>query len=180
MSEQSDNTHEDDTIVSKSQRKRDAQRVLDLAKTLVTLGDKLFKSLTLPEPIREAAVLARSINAHIGRKRQIHYLGKLMRNTDIDGIYTQLQAIEDHAEISRKHHKQLEQWRERLIDEGDNALTELLAQWPHAERQTIRQLVRNTHREQSRQSPPKSARALFQYLKRVSGNTVVDSPTNTT
>lgn len=165
MSEQHSSELTQDQLISKSQCKRDAEQVLKLAKTIVGLGDKLFKALTLKEPIREAATLARSIKSHIGHKRQLHYLSKLMRNTDIDALYAQLQAIEDHAQTSRRQHQQLEQWRERLIDEGDAALEALLQQWPHAERQTIRQLVRNAKHEKDKQRTPKSARALFQYLK---------------
>lgn len=156
---------EDDAPISKSQRKRDAQAVLELSKTIVELGPKLFSKLDLSDQVREAAELARSIGAYGGRKRQLHYLGKLMRNTDLDGIRAQLQAIEDHAEINRRAHKQLEQWRDRLIDEGDGALAELIEKWPNTDSQSVRQLIRNARREREKQLPPKSSRALFQYLK---------------
>ncbi len=82
---------------SKSQLKRDAQAILDLAKTIVGMGDKLFNGLKLPEPVREAAVLARSISAYGGRKRQIQYMGKLMRGIDLDDIRFQLQEIDERA-----------------------------------------------------------------------------------
>lgn len=156
---------EEFTPPSKSQRKRDAHEILNLAKTIIGLGDKLFKELALPEPVREAAVLARSITAHGGRKRQIQYMGKLMRGIDLDSIRAQLQAIDERAETSKRLHKQLESWRDRLIDEGDSALADLLVQWPEADRQQLRQLIRNAQRERDRQAPPKSSRALFQYLK---------------
>ncbi len=156
---------EDNTLLSKSQRKRDAQAVLDLSKTIVELGNKLFTNLKLPDQIREAAVLARNIDAYGGRKRQIHYLGKLMRKIDLEDIRAQLQAIEDSAETSKHLHKRLEFWRDRLIDEGDSALADLLEHRPQADRQSVRQLIRNAQRERDKNQSSKSARALFQYLK---------------
>ncbi len=150
---------------SKSARKREANAVLDMAKTLVEMGNKLFASLTLDDEVREAALLAKNIRAYGGRKRQIQYLAKLMRKADVDAIQSQLQAIEDRAETSKREHHQLEKWRDRLIEEGDAALSELLTEKPHADRQQLRQLIRNAQREKQREQPPKSARALFQYLK---------------
>ncbi|MEM7291763.1 MAG: ribosome biogenesis factor YjgA [Pseudomonadota bacterium] len=150
---------------SKSARKREAQAILDMAKTLVDLGDKLFQGLALDDEVREAAVLARKIRAHGGRKRQIQFLAKLMRGRDTDAIQAQLEAIDNRAETSKREHHRLEQWRDRLIDEGDTALVDLLDQWPHADRQQLRQLIRNAQREREREQAPKSARALFQYLK---------------
>jgi ribosome-associated protein len=150
---------------SKSQRKHDAQAVLDLSKTIVELGDKLFAGLSLPDEIREAAVLAKNIGAYGGRKRQINYLAKLMRKSDLDAIRTQLQAIEHRAQASNRYHQQLEQWRDRLIDEGDGALADLVEHWPNTDRQLVRQLIRNAQRDRDRQAAPKPARALFRYLK---------------
>ena len=156
---------EDNSPPSKSQRKHDAQAVLDLSKTIVELGDKLFAGLSLPDEVREAAVLAKNIGAHGGRKRQIHYLAKLMRKGDLDDIRTQLQTIEHHAQTSKRLDKNLQRWRDRLIDEGDSALADLVGQWPHTDRQLVRQLIRNAQRDRDQQPIPKSARALFQYLK---------------
>ena len=155
----------DDEAPSKSQRKREAHEVLELGKTIVEMGDKRFASLNLPDNIRDAAALARKISAHGGRKRQIHYLGKLLRKIELDDIRAQLQAIADEAESSKRQHKQLERWRDRLIDEGDAALADLLVQHPHTDRQSVRQLIRNAQRERTKQATPKAARALFQYLK---------------
>lgn len=165
MSGDFDNFDDESTPPSKSQRKRDAQAILDLAKTIVEMADKLFNGLALPDQLREAAVLARSITAHGGRKRQIQYMGKLMRGIDLDDIQAQLREIDERAETSRQLHKQLENWRDRLIDEGDSALSDLLEKWPNADRQQLRQLIRNAQRERDSESAPKSARTLFRYLR---------------
>ena len=155
----------EDDLPSKSSRKRDAQAVLDLAKALVDLSDRRFAGFSLDEEIREAAALARSIRAYGGRKRQIQFLAKLMRNADLDAIRDQFQAIEDHSSRERRRHHLLEQWRDRLLDEGDACFNDLLEQWPAADRQHIRQLLRNAKREAEQSKPPRAARALFQYLR---------------
>jgi len=68
------------------------------------------------------------------------------------------------AEARRDFHR-LEAWRDRLLAEGDAALPELLAEFPGADRQQLRQLIRNAHRERAAQKPPRAARLLFRYLR---------------
>ena len=155
----------DRTDPSKSERKRAAQAVLDMAKQLVEMGDKLFNSLSLDEEVRQAAALAKSIRAHGGRKRQIQYLAKLLRQSDIDALQQQLDQIDARAQNSARAFHQVERWRDRLIEEGDAAIAALIDGKPDVDRQQLRQLIRNARLERERNKPPKAARALFQYLK---------------
>ena len=154
---------------SKSQRKREAAEILDLAESLSQVPDKLYRELRLPEDIREATDLARKLadkpRAHSARKRQLHYLAKRLRSIELSDIYAQLRAIEQRAQQSIQRHKQLESWRDRLIEEGDVALEALLVEYPKADRAMMRQLQRNAQRERRRELPPKSSRSLFRYLQ---------------
>lgn len=154
---------------SKSQRKREAEAAQQLGATLVAMPAARFKAvmarLDLPEPLREALAACRAITAHGGRRRQLQYIGKLMRGIDTAPIEQALAVLagKDRASIAAQH--RLEQWRERLIAEGDAALAELLDDYPDADRQHLRQLVTKARKERDADQPPAAARVLFRELR---------------
>jgi len=154
---------------SRSQLKREAEAVQDLGRDLVELPaasyGTVMAKLELPEGLREALDTCRSINARGGRKRQLQYIGKLMRGIDPEPIRNALAGLagKNAAETAALH--RLEQWRERLIAEGDAALTELLDEYPTADRQQLRQLVMKARKERDAEKPPAAARALFKALR---------------
>jgi ribosome-associated protein len=154
---------------SKSQLKRDAEALQVLGRTLVELPASRFAAvmakLDLPDALREALGACRAINARGGRKRQLQYIGKLMRGTDAEPIRRALDVLEgkDRAQTAALH--RMEQWRERLIAEGDAALAELLNEFPVADRQALRQLVMKARKERDAGQAPAAARALFKALR---------------
>ena len=113
----------------------------------------------MPEDLREALVACRAIHARGGRKRQLQYIGKLMRAIDTSTIRQALEGLagKDRAEAAELH--RLERWRERLIAEGDSALAEL------------RQLVMKARKEQDAGQAPAAARALFRALRELMAET---------
>ena len=160
---------------SKSQLKREAEAAQELGKELVELPAARFAAMTakldLPEDLREALVACRAIHARGGRKRQLQYIGKLMRAIDTSTIRQALEGLagKDRAEAAELH--RLERWRERLIAEGDSALAELLDEYPMAERQSLRQLVMKARKEQDAGQAPAAARALFRALRELMAET---------
>lgn len=154
---------------SKSQLKREAEAVQALGRELVELPaasyGSLMAGLDLPEALREALDTCRSINARGGRKRQLQYIGKLMRGIDAGPIRNALAGLagKNAAETAALH--RMEQWRERLIAEGDGALAVLLDEYPTADRQQLRQLVMKARKERDAGQPPAAARALFRALR---------------
>ena len=160
---------------SKSRLKREAEAVQALGKELVELPAARYAAvmnkLELPEGLREAIDTCRGIHARGGRKRQLQYIGKLMRGIDAEPIRHALESLagKDRAETALLH--RLERWRERLIAEGDAALTELLDEYPTAERQALRQLVMKARKEQEAGRPPAAARALFRALRELTAET---------
>lgn len=160
-----DDPQDDQQTPSKTQRKRDAKALRDLGSELVDLNTSQLDNLNMPDDLRDAIDLARRIREKTGRKRQLQYIGKLLRQMDADSLQRQLDAsrLQDREATARLH--RLEHWRDRLIDEGDVALAELLEAYPDADRQHLRQLSRNARQEREREQPPKSARQLFRYLR---------------
>jgi ribosome-associated protein len=155
----------DDLPPSKSQRKRDAQALQDLGELIVDLPGARFAQLRLPDALHEAVRAARAIAQRGARKRQLQYIGKLMRSIDVAPIRQQLETFTtaDRAVTQRQH--QIEEWRDRLLAEGDTALDELMQRHPAADRQHLRQLVRNALRERQANQAPRSQRLMFQYLR---------------
>lgn len=163
--ETEDGDEEELILISKSQLKRESQALTDLGKELVELPQNKLDKIPLEDNVLDAVNLARRIKERGGKKRQIQYIGKLLRKADTDPILAAMEQLKtEHLQENAKLHR-LEQWRDRLIEEGDKALGELLSEHPDADRQHLRQLLRNAQQEKKKNKPPKSARELFKYLR---------------
>lgn len=149
---------------SKTKQKEAMHELRDLGAELVELSIGQLKRINLPENIFEAVRACQKITAHGARRRQIQYLGKLMRTTDDEPIRAGLALIrgESSAETARLH--RLERFRTRLL-EDESVLTEIAALWPSVDLQHLRQLRRNALKEQEGNKPPKNFRAIFQVLQ---------------
>lgn len=162
------NPHDDtdeEEIISKSQLKREAQALIDFARDIAKLSSNEINMLPLPDDIRSAIEEAQRIKSHSALKRQFQYLGKLFRHIEVEPVRDAYDKIINHYVQDTKHFHRLEQWRDKLINEGDKALGELLVEAPMADRQHIRQLLRQATKEKQNNKPPRAARELFKYLK---------------
>jgi len=156
--------HDQQEEVSKTQLKQQMHELQALGETLAELPKEKLKQLDLPENLRDALLEAKRITAHGGKRRQLQYIGKLMRSIDPEPIQTKLdQWNGNHAEETALLHR-LENWRQRLIDD-DAALSEFLTQHPDFDVQQLRTLIRNARKETQLQKPPKSSRELFRILR---------------
>jgi ribosome-associated protein len=154
----------DDTRPSKTQRKKHMLALQDLGAELVALNDEQLESMALPENLHDAVSAAQRITSFEGRRRQLQYIGKLMRTIDADPIRERLDIWKASSrEHSARLHR-IERWRERLLAD-ESALAEFMENHPRADAQQLRALVRNTRRERAENKPPRSYRALFQFLR---------------
>ena len=154
-----------DELISKSQRKRDATAAQHLGKDILSLSVDAQNSIDLPENLSKALNDARRIKSKSALKRQLQYIGKLMRYVDIEPIHEQFLKLTNHYSKDIKEVHQMEKWRERLLAEGDKALEDLVNEVPNVDRQHLRQLIRQSAKESKLNKPPKSAREIFKYLK---------------
>ena len=150
---------------SKSQRKRDSTALQDLGAALVELSPERLAKIEMPDNLREAVLEAQRITKHGGRKRQLQYIGKLMRSVDPQPIREALDALAgvSAAEKARMHH--LENLRLRLLEDENQTLAEIIAAHPGADLQQLRQLCRNARKEHELQKPPRAYREIFRFLK---------------
>ncbi|MEO0973093.1 MAG: ribosome biogenesis factor YjgA [Pseudomonadota bacterium] len=158
--------HDDDAVIpSKSQRKREAQALQDLAVSMVDLADEQLERIPLPEKLRDAIRETRRITSHGALRRQRQYLGKLMRQAEQEPIREAMAQLAREAAGQTRHFHDLEVWRDRLLSEGDAGLDALLSAHPHLERAPLRHLIRQAQRERAAERPARSARALFRHLR---------------
>ncbi len=154
-----------DEGVSKSQLKREAHSLTELGKRLVQLDKGSLAKIPLPDNLLDAINSAKNIRQHGALKRQLQYIGKLMRKTDPEPIQAAYEAATHHYRADTQQLHEIENWRDRLLAEGDSALGELTDRHPDADRQHLRQLMRSAKKEREQNKPPRAARELFQYLK---------------
>ncbi len=167
-----DNEDEDDDEiiwVSKSEIKRDAEELKRLGVELIELGKNALEKMPLDDDLRAAIELAQRIKKE-GRRRQVQLIGKMMRSRDVEPIRQALDKLKNrHNQQVSLFHK-LEALRDRLVDEGDEAISEVLRLYPEADRQQLRVLIRNAQKEKAANKPPKSYRQIFSYLRELAEN----------
>lgn len=155
---------EDTGRPSKTKQKEAMHELRDLGAELVELSVGQLKRINVPETIFDAVRECQKITAHGARRRQVAYLGKLMRGVDDEPIRAGLAMLrgESSAETARLH--RLERFRVRLL-EDEAVLAEIAAQWPAVDLQHLRTLRRNALKEKENNKPPKNFRAIFQVLQ---------------
>jgi len=154
---------------SKTRRKQQMHDLQDLGEELAALSVDRLRKIDIPESLRDALLAAQRINSHGARRRQLQYIGKLMRDVDAEPIRAALAALrgDSAAEVARMH--RIERLRTRLL-EDETTLAEIASTWPAADLQHLRALRRSALKEQEAQKPPKSYRAIFQVLKDLETN----------
>jgi len=162
--EDDENIGQEQAPPSRSRRKREAEALQKLGEELVGLAPARLAEIELPERLADAIHAAQAMHQHGARKRQLQYIGKLMREVDPEPIRGALAAIHQVGHQATALHHRAERWRDRLLHEGDAALEALVAELPQTDRQQIRQWVRSAHRELKQNRPPAAARALYRYL----------------
>ena len=156
---------QEDDWVSKTQHKKQCEELQKLGDRLIKLQAHELEQMHLPEKLAAAVAEARRLNARSGLKRQRQYIGKIMREIDSDSVRTQLEYIRHKNDASNAGFKKTENWRDRLLSDDHDALTDILNQYPDIDRQHLNQLVRQAKKEASQDKPPAAARKLFKYIR---------------
>ena len=159
-----DEDQEEIIWVSKSEIKRDAEDLKQLGEKLVNLTKANLTKVLLDDSLKDAIELAQRLQKE-ARRRQLQYIGKLLRSIDAEPIREALEKIENkHNQQQAMLHK-LEILRDELVVKGDAALTDLLNEHPSADRQQLRNLIRAAQKEKEQNKPSKAYREIYQILK---------------
>ena len=153
---------------SKTQLKQQSHDLQTLGVALAKLSDEALRAIEMPESLRDAIELFRRTKSHEGRRRQMQYVGKLMRNADEEALREAVAAATLGTAQSALALHEVEQWRAELIAD-DDAMTRWLQAHPDTDTQQLRSLVRAARRDAVGLAPearqPKSFRELFQFIK---------------
>jgi ribosome-associated protein len=152
---------------SKSALKRQAHELQTLGQALAALPDGALAAAPMPELLRDAVMALRRTRSHEGRRRQLQYVGKLMRDADVEPLRDAVAAATlGHAHDSLALHR-AEHWRVELVD-SDDALTRWGTEHPDSDLQRLRTLVRNARKDAALPAEQRHGRAwreLFQFIK---------------
>lgn len=154
----------EEEFVSRTRKKQQVEELQKLGAALVELTPGQLDALELPALLLAAVREAQRITSHGARRRQLQYIGKLMRKVDPEPIRAALAAVAGQSAQARARQKRLESWRERLIGD-DTALTAFASEHPGADLQALRALIRNARKEIAGAKPPRAQRELFRLIR---------------
>lgn len=156
---------------NKTQLKRELAQLQKLVVEIIGLGDADRAKLDLDDKFLEGVKRASAMKASSGRNREIKYLTKLLQKQNLEQIRSWFETRNSKHSEENQHFHALEKWRDRLIDQGDEALQEYLEQHPHTDRQQIRALIRSAVKEKNTGKPAGAGRKLFRWLRENSAET---------
>jgi ribosome-associated protein len=159
-----DGPQEDSAQVSKSERKRQAHRIQALGQRLTELKPAHLRELELPEKLLASILDYRRFPSHEARRRQLQFIGRLMRDLDVEPIQAALDRLQGQSAQAQYEFHQLEIWRERLLAEPE-ALTEFMAEHPDVDTQQLRHRIAQVHKAKDEHQQRTASRALFRYLR---------------
>jgi ribosome-associated protein len=148
---------------SKTQRKLAMTGLQALGAELAKLTPAQRARIELPDALREAVDAVDRIASFEARRRQMQYIGRLMRTVDADAIRAAIGRLNGDSKEAVALMHRAERWRDRLLDD-DGALTEFIGIHPNADAQQLRATIRAARRERDAQKPPKHARLLYRWL----------------
>jgi ribosome-associated protein len=161
----------DDTLdpaensISKSQKKRNMIALQSVGEELVALSTDVINKMDLPDELRVAVLDAKRIpnSKHGGNKRQMQYIGRLMREVDPAPILAQLQALKAPNQKQTAQHHLAERWRERMLADA-TSIAAFVREFPEADAVTLEKLLAAAKDDHAKQRPPKNFRLLYQTL----------------
>jgi len=162
-----DINEDDDNWVSKTQRKRECDEVLELGEKMIALNREELAQINMDEELRSAIEEAQRIKSNSALKRQKHFIAKVMRGLDDETLAAQVERVLHKHDIYNADFKRMEKWRDLIIENGDRGINDFLDEYPQADRSHLRQLVRNAAREKKNNKPPAAYRQIFKYIREV-------------
>lgn len=153
---------------SKSALKREMTDLQSIGAELVALSKDQLKKVDLPDDLRDAVRDAQRFTQHGAHRRQLQYIGKLMRGIDPEPIRAALDEINGVSAAANARMHALERLRSRFL-EDEAVLGEIAAAHPEADLQHLRQLRRNALKEQQLGKPPRAFRELYRVLRELQG-----------
>jgi ribosome-associated protein len=163
----------DSPVPSKTVRKREAEYLQNMGRRLSELSAEQLDGLDLPKNLLDALTDYQRFPSRGAKRRQLQFIGKIMRDIDADYIESRLADFEGDSAQARYLFNQLEQWRDELVSDPD-ALTRFIEAYPIVDRQHLRQLINKVTSAKNDGQRKPHARQLFRFLRETVNNNVED------
>lgn len=150
---------------SKSELKRQMQARQKLGEKLAGLNKQQLETIPLDSTLLEALADYQRFRHNEARRRQLQFIGKLMRNVDVELVEHAYQLTQAGSEASKKIEHKLEYWRDKILAQGDATIQDAINEFPGIDRQQLRQFIRDAKKERDENKAPTASRKLFKYLK---------------
>jgi ribosome-associated protein len=155
---------EKDSVVSKTELKKDSKKIQQFGRKISELTINNIEAFKFPLNIYEAVIGLKNLKSNSAKKRQVQYLGKLLREIDLTDAFLVMKQLKvsSQKEIQRNHI--IEGWRDKLLS-NNNSITEFVDEYPKIDRQSLRQTISNAQKEKKEDKGPKYSRQLFKLIK---------------
>ncbi len=159
----------EDEPPSRSQRKRESAALQVLGEELCKLPGQVLMDLGVDGELREAIAVWQKTRSMEGKRRQMQYVGKLMRATDTRALFTAWQSFKADGAADVRALHEIEDLRQRLLDNAPGVWSEVFSKFPDINRQELEELVLEARNEQKTGKPPRAFRAVFRLLREADG-----------
>ena len=150
-----------DSVISKTELKKDSKKIQEFGRKISELTTNNIEAFKFPSNIYEATIDLKNIKSNSAKKRQVQYLGKLLREIDLTDAFLIMKQLKvsSQKEIQRNHI--IEDWRDKLLSNNDS-ITQFVDEYPKIDRQSLRQTISNAQKDNK---SPKYSRQLFKLIK---------------
>lgn len=159
------NEFDEDLPKSKSQIKEEMHQLQELGKKLTELSPAKLAEVPMDADLAEGIATMHRIKSREARRRQLQYIGKLMRKADVEAIEAVLERHKEQDHLHLRFDRMAEEWRERLLTQGKEAQSAFFDTFPGADHQQLRTLIRESNKEIAHKKAPNKQRKLFRYLR---------------
>ncbi|OZG70548.1 hypothetical protein BTA51_25795 [Hahella sp. CCB-MM4] len=150
---------------SKTSKKKAMQALQDLGKELAQLRQEQLDELPISDRLKDALIDYQKFPSHEAKRRQLQYIGKLMRDVDEEELQPYLDKFREGSTTQTALHHSAERWREQLLSGGNEALTEFVDEHPGGDVQHLRHLIRNTQKDIEQNKNRGAAKKLYRYIR---------------
>ncbi len=155
-----------EVVVSKTELKKDSKKIQAFGKKISELTVKNIETFKFSPNIYEAIIDLKNIKSNAAKKRQVQYVGKLLREIDLTPAFLIIEQLKVSSQKETQQNHSIEKWREELLINADS-ITQFFNQYPNIDRQSLRQAITNAQRERKEKKPPKYSRQLFKILREI-------------
>ena len=153
-----------DSVVSKTELKKDSKKIQQFGRKISELTINNIKAFKFPINIYEATIGLKNLKSNSAKKRQVQYLGKLLREIDLTDAFIVMKQLKVSSQKEIQRNNIIESWRDKLLTNTES-ITEFVDKYPKIDRQSLRQTISNAQKEKKDNKPPKHSKQLFKLIK---------------